>query len=659
MADPTSALATPVATVDTPGTAMIPLSDPGSSMDVTTTPPGTVQPVDVPGTATLVQPTQWTAPQPGQVDTVNAPQSSQAIQAAATHQNWLSHIIDTVGTILGGDQTLTITKSPDGSIKVDHNPSTSGEKWGRIAAAALGGAAKGLAAGQGPGGAARAVAAGTEYGLQQPQQRLDQANQQAATMSAQQLRNAQNIALNQQVFANGFNNSHLPEEYAKKQAADAIAQAKEMDGLHAIHVASGIKNGAEIAQYGKTNPNAVQAHVGTNGDMLYNLPDGRGGVDVWQIPANIGNQLTTDDDHWVQTVLDPHDGTKTIEKPQVTLAGQETVAGRASRRMANNVAADTAIKSATAAAAAATTAGAAVTRANAAQTAATQNAPHIQAQTREANATADLKTRQANLLAGGAGAGGAGGAAGLTGDAYLQAAVDPSMWNQIKTTAKGDLKMPTASRSPANQAFRNAVLNYDPTFTDARYTGKQQFKTGTESTKLNQLSTGLEHLESAISHADYNPLMPYSDKATAYAEDIKHFTQESGKYIKSGALTQGEYDDLMTKANSVIPSVRMAALREKASLLGGKVRASFQQYRAATGQDLPVEEFFAPDTRARLTRYALTPADQGTPTPTPTPTNAPANQGAPPINLIPPGHDTTFANGQVWRNDNGTATRVK
>lgn len=367
MSDATSALATAIP----PNLAAVP--------------PTGDQPTAIP--ATIAAPAIGTdMPTPmGTTPGTEVPASTDPETAAgAAHQSWLAHIIDTVGSILGGNQTLTVTKSPDGTIKVDHNPSTTGEKWGRVAAAALGGAAKGLAAGQGPGGAARAVAAGTEYGLQQPQQRLDQANQQAATMSAQQLRNAQNIALNQGIFTTGWNISHLPQEYAQKQATDAIAQAKEMDGLHAIPVAKGIRNGAEVAQYGKTDPTAVQAHVGTNGDMLYNIPDGKGGVDVWKIPANIGNQLTTDDDHWTQMILDPETGTKTIPKPQVTLAGQETVAQRASRRMATSIANDTAIKSAAAASSAAVTAGAAATRAAAAVTEAGQRAPLVAAQTSEA-----------------------------------------------------------------------------------------------------------------------------------------------------------------------------------------------------------------------------------------------------------------------------------
>lgn len=638
MADVSDILGTPqsapVATVDAPDTATIPMQDIGSTVNVNAPDPTTV------------------ATDPGQPSTAmiagqpNPAYQDPEIAMASVHHNWLGKILDSVGTILGGDKTIVATKHPDGSISVEHNPSTSSEKWGRVAQAALGGAARGMAAGQGPGGAGKAFAAGAEAGLKQPQQALDAANSEAANMSQQQLRNAQNIALNQQIFKTSWDNSHLDADYLQKQSTEALAQAKAMEDIHAVPIATGIKNGAEVVQYGKTNPAAVGSHLGKDGSMLYNIPDGHGGVNVYQIPANIANRLTTEDDPWTATVLDPKDGTKTIDKPDVTLAGQETYGQRATRRMALIVSNSNSIKSAQAASSASVTAAAAKTRADAAATEAGQKAPLIRAQTAEQENLASLHGAQKNLIQGGsAAAGGAG--AGLTGEAYLQAAVDPAMQNQVRATAKGDLKMPTASRSPANQAFRNAVMNYDNTYTDARYAGKQQFKTGTESTKLNQLSTGLEHLESAMSHADYNPLLPYSDKATAYAEDIKHFTQESGKYIKSGALTQGEYDDLMTKANSNIPSVREAALKEKANLLGGKVRASFQQYRAATGQDLPVQEFFDPDTRARLTRYALTPAAANT------------EGGAPPIEKVPPGHDTTFGNGQVWRNVNGTAVRVK
>lgn len=390
MADVASILGTPVATVDAPmSTAMIPLSDPGTSMTVTDAGPSGVQPIPTPGTGMVQQ--QWTPPQPGQVDTVQSPQPDAEIAAGAAHQNWLSHILDTVGTILGGDKTIVATKHPDGSVSVEHNPSTTGEKWGRIAQAALGGAARGMAAGQGPGGAGKAFGAGAIAGLAQPQQNLDQANQQAANLSAQQLRNAQNIALNQQIFKTSWDNAHLAPDYLHKQTIEAMEQARQMEDLHAIPIATGIKNGAEVVQYGKTNPNAVDSHLGKDGSMLYNIPDGQGGVDVYQIPANLANRLTTDDDHWTQTTLDPKDGTKTVDTPQVTTAGQETYGQRATRRMATIVANDNNIKSAQAAK---TAASEAATKALEAQ----GKPAETQAQTRLANQKAAEAAANTTLL---------------------------------------------------------------------------------------------------------------------------------------------------------------------------------------------------------------------------------------------------------------------
>ena len=39
------------------------------------------------------------------------------------------------------------------------------------------------------------------------------------------------------------------------------------------------------------------------------------------------------------------------------------------------------------------------------------------------------------------------------------------------------------------------VFNYDPTYTDARYDTKMNFKTKGDAQNLQSLSTGLEHLE--------------------------------------------------------------------------------------------------------------------------------------------------------------------
>lgn len=171
---------------------------------------------DLPSTISAPLPTQITPPvsvstaAPGQVDTINAPQSTQMLQpqqastdpeviAGHAHQSWLGHIMDVVGSILGGDQTIHITKSPDGTMRVTHDPSTTGEKWSRVAQAALMGGAAGLAHGQGPGGAANAIAAGVQTGAALPQQQLTQANQEATAANQQLVAKANMARLNQMV----------------------------------------------------------------------------------------------------------------------------------------------------------------------------------------------------------------------------------------------------------------------------------------------------------------------------------------------------------------------------------------------------------------------------------------------------------------------------
>jgi hypothetical protein len=268
------------------------------------------------------------------------------VDAGSVHQNWLSRILDSVGTILGGDKTIVATKHPDGTVSVEHNPSTTGEKWGRVAQAALGGAARGMAVGQGPGGAGRAFAAGAQAGLAQPQQNLAAANAEAANMNAQQLATAQRALLNQQITINGWNIAHLSRDDQQNQANISLAHAKTLQDLGAIPVAMNVKSGTELAGYGKADPLSVGAHVGVNGDMIYNEGDGQGGVNFYRIPADVAKQRTKTDDHWTEIKVDPDHPTQTLSIEHLTEAGQDLVGARLTKHMAQNVANDAAIKQA-------------------------------------------------------------------------------------------------------------------------------------------------------------------------------------------------------------------------------------------------------------------------------------------------------------------------
>jgi hypothetical protein len=200
----------------------------------------------------------------------------------------------------------------------------------------------------------------------------------------------------------------------------------------------------------------------------------------------------------------------------------------------------------------------------------------------------------------------------LTGDAYLQT-LPAGTQAQVKAMANGDIAVPSASaRNVQAQALRNAVLTYDPSYTDARYKGKQDFKTKGDAQNVMQLATAMEHADRAISNsadAGFSPAMGNktieSGTSAKYMQDVEFLTGEVGKLVKNGVLTVDESNKISSGLTSARQSVRDSALKETMDLLGGKSRSLFQKYKNSTGQDLPVNEFFDQKGQQRLQKYGL------------------------------------------------------
>jgi hypothetical protein len=153
----------------------------------------------------------------------------------AVHMNWLQRALSDVSSILGGDKTLTIKTAPDGSATLSQEPSTQGEKWGRIAAAALSGAAQGFAHSTGTNALPQAAAAGFQTGMQIPVNQEQQRQQEASFQNQQLMNNANRIHLIQQ--------THL------------LAQTAQMNDLQMDQQTANLMNaGADML---KRSPNAV------------------------------------------------------------------------------------------------------------------------------------------------------------------------------------------------------------------------------------------------------------------------------------------------------------------------------------------------------------------------------------------------------------------
>lgn len=188
MADTDTATATPdtLAPMENPGlTDMIPYQGSPESVDVNTPNPQSPE---------LQQTPDLTATIPSETAPNNPDIERQY------HEAWWRHALDKAGSILGGDTTIHITKDKDGNVTMTHDPSTQGEKWGRVAQAALSGATAGLANAQGPGGLLKAAAAGTQAGLQLPQQREQQAQQSVDFQNKQLLAKANRIYVTQHAY---------------------------------------------------------------------------------------------------------------------------------------------------------------------------------------------------------------------------------------------------------------------------------------------------------------------------------------------------------------------------------------------------------------------------------------------------------------------------
>jgi hypothetical protein len=197
-----------------------------------------------------------------------------------------------------------------------------------------------------------------------------------------------------------------------------------------------------------------------------------------------------------------------------------------------------------------------------------------------------------------------------SGEDYLKS-LPANVQNIVRSTAAGDIAIPPAgTRNPQAQALRQAVMNYDPTFTDSRYKGKQSFRAGNDSQTITQLATATEHLDNLRNNnaaVGFAPMIGESltQASTRYNQDVKLFSQEAGKLIKSGVLTEGEYKDLKDGLMSSRQDLRNSSIDELTNLMAGKVSGVFQKYKNATGEDMPVDKFFDAPTQQRLQRFGI------------------------------------------------------
>ena len=162
------------------------------------------------------------------------------------------------------------------------------------------------------------------------------------------------------------------------------------------------------------------------------------------------------------------------------------------------------------------------------------------------------------------------------------------------------------SRSGPGLMLSRAVTQYDPGYTTARYTSKQNFKTGADAQVLQNLATTLGHIDNLKSTSDALGVAPFlgthlqSAKDAGLSAALQGASGEIGKLITGGVVPEGEFNALKESMSSMRPDVRSAAIDKFKELIGDRIAGIQQKYKAATGQELPAGEFFDAVTQQRL-----------------------------------------------------------
>jgi hypothetical protein len=269
-----------------------------------------------------------------QVDTYQgrdypAPAAMQEPQPTAeSHLSAIGDILGKVAGLITGDEKWTVTRDKDGNTTAERTPMTTSEKWGRIAAAALGGAARGFAAGQGPGGAAKAVGAGFQQGFQMPQQQQQQAFTEADQANREMLFKANRASLNQDIVRKTLANKEADTKAGVDEVNMTNGMLKRLSDAPGSVDAGVFQTPAEVYRIPQDHPELFKGHP--NGVVeaypVYNPNHSIKGFQAYIVDKAWADQKTTEDRdyyEWQPNPQDPVNGDPVLVKRNVK-AGQTT-----------------------------------------------------------------------------------------------------------------------------------------------------------------------------------------------------------------------------------------------------------------------------------------------------------------------------------------------
>lgn len=191
------------------------------------------------------------------------------------------------------------------------------------------------------------------------------------------------------------------------------------------------------------------------------------------------------------------------------------------------------------------------------------------------------------------------------GDEYL-ATLSPSAAAQVKAISEGRLTMPSAStRSQAAVQLRNAVMQYDPDFSEQRAQIRKAFTTGKDGTNIGSLNTASLHLDQLADAAEamHNGSFTPANAAYNYFSNMfgsaapNNFntlkSAVSGELANAlkGTATDAEIHTISQNIlNASSPEQLKGAVETNLHILGAKLGTYQQRYK----QQLPNDNVWSP-----------------------------------------------------------------
>lgn len=520
------------------------------------------------------------------------------------HEAWYRRILSQAASTMAGDESWKVTKTQDGQVVMEPVKSTEGQKWGRIAATLLGGLAQGLPQSFGPAGAAKAASAGIQTGLNAPKQWRQDADDQATMEQQRVMRNAQNAAIHQNLYRGMLVNQQLEGSIAENDAKLLGDYNESILGTPNAKDFGTVKGYDDLQRVYRTNPDFFKTHT----NLQLKVTPIRGADGKFQLHA-----VATDPGWGAQRVgkgayrlfvdTNAETGEPSLRKEGISEGSDKND----HLAMANQSSVEQFVRLHNAYLDTQTRKQAAETReADAKQRADDREQARIdRKENQEANRDLRREIATANRP---------------SPDDYA---------NEIPAILRGDTKAPPpGSRSPVAMAKRAAVFDADPTYSDSRYDTVQNFRTKGDAENIKSISTAMAHADRAASNSaklgfNISPEHWPTGAAAAYRQDAQFVVDEIGKAVKGGVLTQHEGERRIADLYSPLRSVRDGALKESLVLLGGRVHAVGQKYKAGAGRPMSMDEFFDPDTQARLARIEGMQPQGGQPNNPPPPTQNP------------------------------------